>query len=320
MMSIDGLLRPILSKSGIFINPIYIPDHNSGYVITDPITNWHLNPFVNPFLSGLTSGTPPLYYLSRNVSNTSGVGHDFELLARPGGESGLLNRASNSVNQYAESYRPMALRGPLVVKGWGYDTNGYPVPNEVDEELATESGVFTTSGLTPKFLDNHLQKPNTWVTAPVDLRLDRERGVWTTNTLGVHQGFASGNIEHGTSGVATSAIGPLTIYNNGDMIWDGASLFAIRYEVSGVWYVQNSWSATRIRGNAVNVISPGTSGLISGIVPINGHYGLISVSAYLPTQWIEVQQDAVVWAELFWSSGTGSQWHIYGADCSGTGG
>jgi hypothetical protein len=108
------------------------------------------------------------------------VGHDFEVLGRSGADvTGLINAVGSGNTQYCNDYRVMALRGPLVMKSWGYDTSGYPVPNKVDTEEFAASGIFEDTGLDPtKFLDGHLQKPHTWVTAPIDLRLDRDRGVW----------------------------------------------------------------------------------------------------------------------------------------------
>ena len=67
----------------------------------------------------------------------------------------------------------MALRGPLVVHGWGYDLKGKPVPNS-----AGASTSYTS--MTDQFADGWLQAPTTWPVAPVDLRFDRQRGVWTT--------------------------------------------------------------------------------------------------------------------------------------------
>lgn len=65
--------------------------------------------------------------------------------------------------------RPMALRGPLVVCGWGYDTNGKPVPNEHDGSDTDPSD---------EFYDNYLERSDKWKVGPVDLRWDGSRKVW----------------------------------------------------------------------------------------------------------------------------------------------
>ena len=60
--------------------------------------------------------------------------------------------------------RPLALRGPVIISGWGFDTGGKPVPrkNQSDEE----------------FMKNFLRRPQEWKTGPLDTRWNEERGVW----------------------------------------------------------------------------------------------------------------------------------------------
>jgi hypothetical protein len=80
---------------------------------------------------------------------------------------------------YQPDYRFLALRGPLVIQGWGYDTNGKPIPNESDSDLNAVDGNFESTDLTNNFMDDWLRKSHCWPVAPVDLRYDRKRGVWT---------------------------------------------------------------------------------------------------------------------------------------------
>ncbi len=169
IMSLDGLLRPMSIDGEGGLSPFIRYSGTSGILQDD------LNPFTNP--SGFSRSK-----VATERNDLPNIGHDFEVLARSGAEqTGLINQAGSGNTQYANDYRPMALRGPLIVKGWGYDVDGYPVPNKVDTEANAASGIFATSGLdADKFLDGHLQKPHTWVVAPVDLRLDRDRGVWVT--------------------------------------------------------------------------------------------------------------------------------------------
>lgn len=82
-------------------------------------------------------------------------------------------------DRYPNDYRFFALRGPLVLQQWGYDTDGKPIPNGNDTDGGASSGSFTTADLKDEFLEDFLAKPQTWPVAPVDLRFDRERGVWT---------------------------------------------------------------------------------------------------------------------------------------------
>jgi hypothetical protein len=71
---------------------------------------------------------------------------------------------------YFESdWRGMAFRGPLVIAGWGYDSDGKPVPNE-------SGGVGETR--TDNFASGYLQNQGLWPVGPVDLPWDADRGVW----------------------------------------------------------------------------------------------------------------------------------------------
>jgi hypothetical protein len=71
---------------------------------------------------------------------------------------------ANLMDVLGEDRRAMALRGPLVLSGWGYDTSGKPVPN---------SGQGTDN-----FLGDYLQRSDQWKTGPVDLQWDDRRKVW----------------------------------------------------------------------------------------------------------------------------------------------
>ena len=71
-----------------------------------------------------------------------------------------------------------ALRGPLVLQAWGYDTENKPIPNAADSPSAAMAGQFNHQKTQNKFLDDWLCKPETWPIGPVDLRFDRDRGVW----------------------------------------------------------------------------------------------------------------------------------------------
>lgn len=170
-MSLDGVLRPVSMDGDGGFSP-FIKYNNTG----NNIDQDDLNPFTNP--QGYNRST-----VATVRSDTPSIGHDYEMLGRSGAdENGMLNRATNISGNFSDDYRAMALKGPLLMKSWGYDLDGYPVPNKVDVEGAASSGIFSTSNLQSKFLDGHLQKPHTWPVAPIDLRLDRERGVWVAGS------------------------------------------------------------------------------------------------------------------------------------------
>jgi hypothetical protein len=64
----------------------------------------------------------------------------------------------------ATDIRAAALRGPLLLHSWGYDTNGQPVPG-LDSET---------------FSSDWLSQPETWPCGPIDLRWDPARAVWVS--------------------------------------------------------------------------------------------------------------------------------------------
>ena len=181
IMSWDGIIRPV-SKGGDGLLPRFISYetgecNNFKTSSTQPptqdyvplsVTQAFLDPLSNPNSDLLTER-----------SNTPGGGHDFEILARTE-DQGISGWSVQANDEYKEDYRFMALRGPLMIQGWGYDTNSKPIPNAADSlDSITGQGEFTSTSLQDKFLDNFLQEPKSWPVAPLDLRLDRKRGVWT---------------------------------------------------------------------------------------------------------------------------------------------
>ena len=213
--NVGGVLSPpppLGGMTGLIIAANYL----------DPLADRVSNP---TFLSGVrstgslhssgTSGSPLYPYAS---------GHDIESVAR--GDARGLEDISNSTftgqsmiiggmdDRYAAGiggtgalavsesgsgdYRFMALRGPLVLHSWGYDTYGKPVPNSrgYSGDLTFQTGAYGLwdtskvadtgnthqkgqSGLTDRFAPNWLSDATNWPVAPVDLRYDRARGVWT---------------------------------------------------------------------------------------------------------------------------------------------
>lgn len=113
-------------------------------------------------------------------------GHDIDIVGKGSGLPSAGSHLStyverlNNRNPYTLDTRHISFRGPLIMHGWGYDTNGKPVPNQVDRESAASGGIFSPTGLTNSFLSGWLEKPHTWPVAPIDLRLDRKRGVWVS--------------------------------------------------------------------------------------------------------------------------------------------
>lgn len=90
-------------------------------------------------------------------------------------------------------YRGMALRGPLVISGWGYDIDGKPVPNESLDDPDAEP--------TDNFYANYKKRPDLWKTGPVDMRWDDDRKVWVASGgTKIVIGKTINSINKGTSG------------------------------------------------------------------------------------------------------------------------
>ena len=108
---------------------------------------------------------------------------------------GTNNNFKSEFNQ-----RFMSLRGPVMLHSWGYDTKGYPVPNE-SGEFKLNNGVLVKDDLgnpvyktqepdgsesgysdptpTNKFRKGWAQLAHSWPVGPIDFRWDAEAGVWT---------------------------------------------------------------------------------------------------------------------------------------------
>lgn len=102
--------------------------------------------------------------------------------------------------------RFVALRGPLMLAGYGYDVRGLPVPNrEIDD------GVF---GAEDEFSLNHRQRSDKWRVGPVDLRWDEQRGVWVSD----HQ-ILEGKLN---GGIFANGTGLMEVYRkDADGNWTG---------------------------------------------------------------------------------------------------
>lgn len=198
-MSMDGLIRPISlagegglprystgttsSGTGTVVSALIYRMDTSGNVVgagtapTVTTTLYDLNPFFNP---------TGYQFSELALRHTGTQGHDFEILGRGTGfpEDGILmpTKASGSEVDYRDDYRPFALRGPLVIQGWGYDLEGKPIPNQVDTTGNMYRGIFSNSGLSDNFYPDFGINPRTWPVGPVDLRWDRKRKVWSSNS------------------------------------------------------------------------------------------------------------------------------------------
>ena len=227
LISIDGFFRPV-SKYGDASLPK--TNTNSGICLTQPTQAEAPPPPPNSYV-GLNTMQLYLDYLADPGSatkffadsrvNSSTSGHDIEAVANntlaglitdhPSGEASIVMHPigyNGSVNTglYNTDYRHMALRGPLMIQGWGYDINGKPIPNSKGDNITDGPGTFTAdyTGLSDKFAQNWLSDATTWPVAPVDLRFDRKRGVWTVPpSFRMYQVQADADVDAGADGAGT---------------------------------------------------------------------------------------------------------------------
>lgn len=81
-------------------------------------------------------------------------------------ESGLIKTARQTL------VRPIALKAPLYLAGWGYDINDSPVP------VAASGDPYNPSGVATEYPYGYQNRPDTWKVGPLDVRWDENRQVW----------------------------------------------------------------------------------------------------------------------------------------------
>ena len=127
---------------------------------------------------------------------------------------------NNNIPDYPTlmNYRFLALKGPLVMTGWGFDTEGFPVPNSSGEPKSVDAngnpfkirdkydsvgtydpsmpgvilgknqvwdsanGQWTDAYKENTFAKSWGLRPDIWPVGPIDLRWDAGRKVWTSSS------------------------------------------------------------------------------------------------------------------------------------------
>ncbi len=106
------------------------------------------------------------------------------------------------------NYRPLALRGPLVICGWGFDTAGKPVPNLSDDNSSDQ------------FASGHLEDYGTWPVGPVDLRWDHEAKLWQPG-LTFQEGYLATTLSEASGGGSIPALANMQPWAvTGSGIWE----------------------------------------------------------------------------------------------------
>jgi len=132
------------------------------------IYNFHLNPYTTKaMLNNWGDGRGMSYGFNAEYVS---YGSDPNVTYRV-----PVNKFANTDN--SADIRGAALRGPLLLQSWGYDTNGKPIPNINDNSMY---GQYDNTNIQEQFATNWLSNPQNWPCGPIDLRWDRERCVWVS--------------------------------------------------------------------------------------------------------------------------------------------
>ena len=186
----------------------------------------YMNPFSNPTED--TSGNP----LTRSAvasgrTDTPTIGHHVDIIGRVTPASSVVMPIQGALDgtvgdsDYQNDYAAFALRGPLIIGGWGHDTNGFPIPNKADVSGNAFGGIFTEENLQHKFMDNFLRNPGTWPVGPVDLRWDRARACWVSPPpFRFVRGTLQENVPVGGSGLVSLTNYPTLYDSSGTIITD----------------------------------------------------------------------------------------------------
>lgn len=127
-MSMDGLFIPFAAYEG----NTNLPSFNSKSI----------NHVLNPYAPGK---------------------HNISFILRESSTSGTYKGTKiNFDKEYNIKYKPLALRSPLVLAGWGKDTDGNPFP----------------SGGDGNFRSDYRVNQSGWKVGPLDVRWDESEGVW----------------------------------------------------------------------------------------------------------------------------------------------
>jgi hypothetical protein len=180
-VSFDGVYSPYstnLDASGFphFETPTNLNEPNS--LTLNPFNpNNELSLYYAPtgstlYQNSLASSGTITQEESDKIANPSGWmdhGHSIDMAVNGTGQRTTMDfdgqyTISQGTDVEVETIRSIGFRAPMVLSGWGFDTEGKPVPADTGDSTAFASGAFSN--------------PELWKTGPVDLRWDNERKVW----------------------------------------------------------------------------------------------------------------------------------------------
>lgn len=154
-VGLEAIFRPytmISGSMGYYISPYLMPD--SGYDTSKLITSSGLNPLQ--------------------------AGCDINWISSGQNYQGL-KAVKGSVDW--TTARSLAMRGPMIIQGWGYDIDNNPVPNSANlinyaSGLQIPNPYNKLQDQSTKFYNNYLQQSIYWPTGPLDLRWNKFTGTW----------------------------------------------------------------------------------------------------------------------------------------------
>jgi hypothetical protein len=255
---------------------------------------------------------------------TSVSGHDWESVARStlAGLSGL-NKPSDMSGTYSmlisglptsytKDYRFLALRGPLVMQGWGYDVFGKPIPNArgwagdgTSGEPVADSGnthAADYSGLTDRFAPDWLKDSKHWPVAPVDLRYDRQREVWTVPPpFRMYQVQIGGEMVGGDVGAGSTGLA--SVLNASDL-----------FDKDGNPAPLPSWTTCAITGSGTGTSGTGSMCFGTGLTCHTGQYPVITLN-----NWTDSALTSGSKAVVYYDTDSCQYWPIVGGGGGGTG-
>ena len=192
----DNISKPAYANPPSIITST--TDDSTNYTAADmvgsAINKFTLNPIV------MSKGE---FAIEKAKQNGDKCGHSIDVVGfgheAPVGGGSLRSSTSDRINDNYDkdiNQRFFGLRGPLIVHGWGYDLDGYPVPNASGELKYDEAGdrfisktqklkadgTYTSPYRTNEFYKGWAQQPGTWPVGPIDLRWDADAGVWTVGS------------------------------------------------------------------------------------------------------------------------------------------
>lgn len=185
---------------------------NLGYMSLDGV----FRPFSTDMTAPNSSGLPHFEFPSvSGIENRSiyelnpfpsGSLHDVNFIAR-GNE--LVDDLYTD-DAYTNILKGVGLRAPIVLVGWGYDTDGNPVPN---------SGIENDGVANQEFMYNHYKRADKWKAGPLDVAWDDARKVWTAvGGGGIFLGKLTSPLNYRNVGTA-ALFSPSGVKENGEFVY-----------------------------------------------------------------------------------------------------